>query len=186
MLSGRLCGTVPIHARGRESQPGDTCAMENTEEERLTSPPRCLVAGFAQDAEDGRSLQKRQRETREGRDEVVGDSDAATCRMERSHRIWYNVIWNGNAYTQYHQSRAFLTITFLLRFGRAGKGDLAWRWQVAGGRLAPMRAGGRLTARACPRHPMSNAHPQKTRHPERFHATPHSAARHNHPLCCTS
>jgi hypothetical protein len=32
---------------------------------------------------------------------VVGGGEARTCRIEQSitHRIWYNVIWNGNAWT---------------------------------------------------------------------------------------
>lgn len=63
----------------------------------------------------------------------TGWSRAAMPELVQSiiHQIWYNVIWNGNAYTI--DFRVFLTITFLLRFGRAGQGDLSWTGGWAGG-----------------------------------------------------
>lgn len=53
---------------------------------------------------------------------MIGGSDTATCTIENpSNLVQRHLEWE----RVYHQFRVFLTITFLLRFGRAGKGDLS-------------------------------------------------------------
>lgn len=169
------------HAHERVSQLGDSCAVKSFDKGHIL-PLKIILSGFQYGTEDGDSLQdtERERGADEGSVEVVGGGDSTTCTIENpSNLVQRHLEWE----RVYHQFRVFLTITFLLRFGRAGKGDLSWWWRV--GRLAGW-AGRRQCGRSaylCPRHPMSNAHPQKTRHPEKFHATPHTDARHNHPLC---
>lgn len=77
---------------------------------------------------------------------MIGAGDTRTCRIENvSNLVQRHLEWERVC----HRFRVFLTITFLLRFGRAGKGDLSWTvagwtaWQV--GQVAP-DAGGRLTS----------------------------------------
>lgn len=49
--------------------------------------------------------------------------DGRTCRKENpSNLVQRHLEWERVC----HRSTVFLTITFLLRFGRAGKGNLAW------------------------------------------------------------
>lgn len=76
---------------------------------------------------------------------MIGGGDTTTCTIENApnlvqrHLEWERV---------YHQFRVFLTITFLLRFGRfgrAGKGDLSSCGGWAGWQAGP-NAGGRLTS----------------------------------------
>lgn len=107
------------------------------------------------------------------------DDGASTCTIEklpnlvRRHLVWERV---------YHQFKVFLTITFLLRFGRAGVfsgvlGVLAC-WVTS-----PLQPGGRLTSVRVIRCRMPT---HKKLGIQKSSMQPHIDARHNHPLCCTS
>lgn len=107
---------------------------------------------------------------------------ARTCTMENaSNLVQRHLEWE----RVYHRFRVFLTITFLLRFGRAGKGDLSLAvagWQI--GRWPQMQAVGLpLSASSDVECIHKKLGTQKS---SMLSPPPNIDARHIHLLCCTS